>query len=675
MGDIPVDRVLAGLREPERYEIFEELGRGGMAVVYRARDRRLGRDVALKRMRDDFGAGPDDLARFRREAEAAAKLTHPNVVTVYDAGPDYLVMELVKATPGARLTPAMLEKVARGVHAAHEAGIVHRDLKPSNILIGEGGEPKVADFGIAQLLTNVTVLTQSGMIVGTPQYMAPEQVEGRREAIGPRTDVYALGAILYEIQAQRPPFTGATPAEVLQRILNEDPKPLDGDLGTIALKALDKEPTRRYASAAEFADDLARWREGFPIQARPPSALYRIRKSIARRKAAVGVGAVGAALLAALAVIYVIDLARSRRIAKLWGDVSVIMAEAERYAWAGDVEGAHRRYDAAIALCTEDVVDAHYFRGRLLHARGRRAEAIAALTKAAAMGEARYERGLCYVEEYEESLDRVQSAFAGRGPGMDVAPPSGDELEALHPGLGELKRRAEADLAVTVGESAYFRPIDGRYGRAELARLRWEFDAAIRELEAILTQEPLYIRARLSMTKAAMFQRKYAEAIEHASAAIAAHKGLGEAHYWRGRATYLVSGKLDEARADLERALELSGEQGRIRAALGDVKLRSGDASGAIEDYSKAGDDAFAYNGRGVAKFSKSDFRGAEADFTAAIKIAPGYAMAYANRAKVRMALSDMDGARKDAEDALRKAPSDAPYRKDFEALRDLLGP
>jgi hypothetical protein len=248
-------------------------------------------------LRDGAGLNEVVRERFRREAQAAAGLAHANVVTVYDAaeeeGRPFLVMELVEGrTLDALLKdPAMakgslltlLGKAARGVAAAHERGIVHRDLKPANILVTASGEPKVGDFGLAHILETRTELTRTGTALGTPLYMAPEQVEARSGEISPRTDVYALGAILYEMLAGQPPHVAPSLADLYARIVRQDPVPprtikpdVAPDAQTIALKALEKEPARRYADAREFADDLERHLRGEPIEARPVGVLGRM---------------------------------------------------------------------------------------------------------------------------------------------------------------------------------------------------------------------------------------------------------------------------------------------------------------------------------------------------------------------------------------------------------------
>ncbi|HEX8199742.1 MAG TPA: protein kinase, partial [Isosphaeraceae bacterium] len=275
------------------YEILAELGHGGMGVVYRARQRSLNRAVALKMIRHGSRARPDQLARFRIEAEAVARLHHANIVQIYDIGeaeglpffslellPGGSLAERLAGTPQPEATSAaLLVTLARAMHAAHGAGIVHRDLKPANVLFDADGTPKITDFGLAKRLEHEDGQTQTGQVMGTPSYMAPEQAGGRVAGIGPPTDVYALGAILYEMLTGRPPFKGATPMETLRQVLDEEPVPpsrlrprISRDVETICLKCLAKDPRRRYADAAELADDLDRYRAGEPIRARrtPP---------------------------------------------------------------------------------------------------------------------------------------------------------------------------------------------------------------------------------------------------------------------------------------------------------------------------------------------------------------------------------------------------------------------
>lgn len=271
------------------YDIIGELGRGGMGVVYKARQLGLNRLVALKMVLAAKHAGPQELARFRHEAEVVAQLQHPNIVQVHEVGESdgrpYFSLELVeggslagqlKGVPwSARHASQLLQKLATAMDAAHQRGIIHRDLKPANVLIAADGTPKITDFGLAKRLDDSAGPTQSGAILGTPSYMAPEQAGGKLKEIGPPTDVYALGAILYELLTGRPPFRAETPWETVTQVMHQEPVPpcriqpnLPRDLETICLKCLQKQPGQRYESTKLLADDLGRFLAGDPIKAR-----------------------------------------------------------------------------------------------------------------------------------------------------------------------------------------------------------------------------------------------------------------------------------------------------------------------------------------------------------------------------------------------------------------------
>ena len=286
----PFQHADADLPRISGYDVEALLGRGGMGVIYKARHRRLNRLVALKMLIAGAYAGPPERARFQREAEAVASLRHANIVAVYDVGDHegcpYFTMELLEGgslaqalagTPQpARQAAALLIALAEAMQVAHQAGIVHRDLKPANILLTAEGTLKVADFGLARPFEGGPALTLSGARIGTPSYMAPEQVSGKSGTIGPAADIYALGAVLYEMLTGRPPFRGETAAETERQVIHDEPvspsrlnTKVPRDLETICLKCLSKEPQRRYASAAALADDLRRFGEGRPIQARP----------------------------------------------------------------------------------------------------------------------------------------------------------------------------------------------------------------------------------------------------------------------------------------------------------------------------------------------------------------------------------------------------------------------
>jgi tetratricopeptide (TPR) repeat protein len=349
------------------YELLQEIGRGGMGVVYRARHRVLGRLDAIKMLRPEAWAGAEAPARFRNEARATSRLHHPNIVQIHQVGEQdgrpYLVLELVEGgnlaehLSGNPITAAeaarLVETLARAVHAAHECGIVHRDLKPANILLqkvegGPGDEdqtqeatpgpgglmrldrfvPKITDFGLAKELAQPRERqTLSGAIVGTASYMAPEQAEGRTKDVGPKTDVYALGVLLYELLTGRPPFKGAAPLDTLKQLIADPPIPprrlqpaVPRDLETVCLKCLEKDPPRRYGSALALAEDLRRFLAGEPVRARPVGLAGRLWRWSRRQPLAAG-------LCAALALSVVTGFAA---VTAAWLQAEAHFQESER---------------------------------------------------------------------------------------------------------------------------------------------------------------------------------------------------------------------------------------------------------------------------------------------------------------------------------------------------------
>ncbi len=319
------------------HEMLGVLGRGGMGVVYKARHLRLKRLVAVKMILAGEHAGPDDLARFRTEAEAIARLQHPNIVQVFEVseqeGRPFFSLEfcgggsLAKKLAGTPLPPreaaALVQTLAEAMQAAHSRGVIHRDLKPANVLLTEDGTPKITDFGLAKKLDEAGQ-TVSGAVMGTPSYMAPEQAESKE--VGPLADVYALGAVLYECLTGRPPFKAATSLDTILQVISEEPVPprrlnpaMPRDLETVCLKCLQKEPARRYDSAQALADDLQRFLKQEPILARPATARERVAKWCRRNpRVALLIGLVGASVLAyAVTVTWLsVNLSEQTRIAK-----------------------------------------------------------------------------------------------------------------------------------------------------------------------------------------------------------------------------------------------------------------------------------------------------------------------------------------------------------------------
>ncbi len=366
------------------YEILGVLGRGGMGVVYKASQTGLDLLVALKMIRTADHADPSELARFRTEAEAVARLRHPNIVQVYEVGEadgcPFLSLEYVEGgslsqyldgTPvPARRAAELIEALARAMEHAHTQNILHRDLKPANILLQIADRrsqiadlktdnsalfnltsaiPKVADFGLAKRLDQDKGQTRTGAVMGTPSYMPPEQAEGRLKDLGPAVDIYALGAMFYELLTGRPPFKGETLMDTVHQVVHEEPVPpvrlnskVPRDLQIICLKCLDKDPRRRFVSAAALADDLRRWLDGEPIQARPTGALERAVKWSRRRPTAaalIGVSALALGALLALGVWHDADTrAHNRRLQQEKERAERLRSEAEQS------ELAARRY-------------------------------------------------------------------------------------------------------------------------------------------------------------------------------------------------------------------------------------------------------------------------------------------------------------------------------------------
>ena len=345
------------------YDLLGELGRGGMGVVYKARDQKLKRVVALKMILSGAHASDEDMQRFQIEAEAVARLQHPNIVQIYEVaeheGRPYIALEYaaggsldqkISGTPqNAEESARLIETLARAIELAHQQEIIHRDLKPANILLTEEGEPKITDFGLAKRLDEDSSQTKSGAVMGTPSYMAPEQAASSAKTLGPAADTYALGAILYHMLTGRPPFQAETQLDTIMQVIGEEPiaprrlnSTLPVDLETITLKCLQKDIGRRYESAEALAEDLRRFLAREPIQARPVSLVERSWKWARRRPAIAGL--IGVSMVALLVVI-VGSLWYSAELKREKDDAQLARQEAE----AAEAEAKRGRREAESA--------------------------------------------------------------------------------------------------------------------------------------------------------------------------------------------------------------------------------------------------------------------------------------------------------------------------------------
>ncbi len=483
----------------DRYEFIELIGRGGMGDVYKARDPRLGRHVALKFLRRDE---PDIAARFIREARVQARIDHDNVCQVYEAGEveghPYIAMQYISGGSlkqisdlvGPREKAAIMVDVADALHAAHQAGLIHRDVKPANILVErdeEGGwRPYVVDFGIARDAES-REMTVSGMVLGTPAFAAPEQVRGENRALDRRTDVYSLGATLYWFLTDRPPYEGGYP-EVLAGITARDPEPphrLDAqipvDLENIVLKCLEKEPQRRYATAREVSEDLRRFLAGEPITARPASLIYKISKKIKKHR---GLTLTVAGMLVLVAVISAFSLTstlRTRRRAAIAQSLVEQVSEIERLVRISSMMPLHDRRDedAAVRARIAGIAAAMDRLGRLSlgpghYALGRSYLALQDLETARRHLEAALEAGydspgvyhslgMVLGRLYERELDHARQL---EDESLRTAFRRQIETELKEPALAYLRRSPSPPLETTAYAEGLIAMYEGRWDEA-----------------------------------------------------------------------------------------------------------------------------------------------------------------------------------------------------------------
>ena len=592
------------------YDILGEIARGGMGIVYRARQRSLKRIVALKVMKEGENASEKQIRRFKRETEAAARLQHPNIVAVHEVGCHegfhYFTMDLIEGDPldaivkrkekfPVRKVLEVVKETSQAIHYAHDKGIIHRDLKPANVLLDTDGHPKVTDFGLAKQVDHKSMLTRTGAVVGTPFYMPPEQARGDVD-LDHRADVYALGVILYELLTLKLPFHGETTMEVYHKILEEDPLPprkhdsrVDKDVNTIVLKAMDKDCARRYQTAQDLAEDIQRYLDGDPIKARPLGPIGRTIKKARKNMPVVVVSCVVAfAVTASLGLIVwktrqtqQDQLAMSQshewtqfktEVENQWINARSQISSAQARMKDRDPQGALADLDDAEQILLDlpglapDFTNFNTKEGILAHLEERRPD-LDGIMRAVCL-----ERGRALAFEgspagYARALEALQ-----RGLNEHCSTPEWPELD---PELLEEEREKVLAARAKTDESLARDHLRLQLEEGKIKALQGRSDEALAIFNKILASDPRHVDARLEKGRVFDMAGDYLKAMTSFSEVIEQDSKTLRAYLLRGATRYTL-GRYDEALEDFNKVLDLKDDsfegyiwQGRTHQALG----------------------------------------------------------------------------------------------------------
>ncbi|HEX7899947.1 MAG TPA: protein kinase [Planctomycetota bacterium] len=713
---LPPEAAVAS-RDPSRllgkYVKISPLGAGGMGEVWKGWDRELGRWVALKFLHQ---SDPGQQARLRREAQTAAALNHPHIASVYEVGvkdgTPFIAMQYIEGQTLAtfprkdrRALVELIRDAALAVQHAHEQGVIHRDLKPANLMV-ENRRVFVMDFGLAKATSVDSSLSASGSIVGTPAYMSPEQARGGTGAVTPASDVYSLGATLYELLAQRPPFVADELYALLRMVVDQDPTPprrikasIDRDLETIVLKCLEKEPSRRYAAARELAEDLDRWLQGEPIFAHPPSAFYRARKFVLRRKALIGIGAAGLVAVAVAVGILLPSWHHERSLKELaplrtqiavlreWVRQPFRKPEEIQRALRAEIDGV-----SAYIARNPDLPQGHFVRAQARLYLGELPEAEKDVREAIRLDPGFLPAwtllGRVQLENYAGllSTEAVDPFKVGAAHARAVL---AEACESLRRGRVEKDPRTQIEawglsstrddtVSATLADALHLRYIrNDREGAARLLdeahrrfkseeysvwTARWlpygdEKDARIRETIEIA---PLYAPGLVARAEALADVGQLRESLQAFEDAIERDPHSAAAYIGRG----LVRGSLRDYEGsigDFTKALELDARNTSAYVYRGAARAMTGDNDGAIADCGKAldinADSVGALINRSIARRNKKDLRGALDDLARVHAINPKVPHAWTNQSGIRHDQNDLRGALEDVSRAIEADP------------------